>query len=298
MKKITLLIVLFVTFLGYSQESRLTIFSDNGEPFYVILNGLRQNEHPLTNIVIDQLPHEYYDAKIIFADTSIPMLEKKHLMMTDVDGKHGEFVYKIKQTKRGRKLRFYSFTEYAEILPPPSNVTIIHYNTVPLPAIQTTTTTTTTTTGGGGDQINIGINADADGASVGIGVNVNTGVSTTTTTTTTTTTGVGAHTDVVVLEDVDCYAMTNADFSQALSAIKSKTFSDSKLTLAKQVTRGNCLTAAQILNITKLFDYESTKLEYAKFAYPLCYNPENYWKVNDAFEFESTIEELNEYIGN
>ncbi len=39
MKKTTLLITLFVTFLSFSQESRLTIFSEDGEPFYVILNG-------------------------------------------------------------------------------------------------------------------------------------------------------------------------------------------------------------------------------------------------------------------
>jgi hypothetical protein len=295
MKKTTLLITLFITFLSFSQESRLTIFSDNGEPFYVILNGLRQNEQPVTNIAIDQLPHEYYDTKIIFANQNIPILEKKHLMMTDVDGKHGEFVYKIKQTKRGRKLRFYSFTEHAEILPPPSNVTIIQYNTIPLPTIQTTTTTTTTI-GGSGDQINVGINAN--GTNVGIGVNINTGTSTTTTTTTTSTTTGNPYTQVEIVEEVDCYAMSSADFSQALNSIKGKTFSDSKLTLAKQITKGNCLTAAQISKITNLFDYESDKLEYAKFAYPFCYNPENYWKVNEAFEFESSIEELNEFIEN
>lgn len=295
MKKTTLLITLFVTFLSFSQESRLTIFSDNGEPFYVILNGLRQNEQPVTNIAIDQLPHEYYDTKIIFANQNIPILEKKHLIMTDVDGKHGEFVYKIKQTKRGRKLRFYSFTEHAEILPPPSNVTIIQYNTIPLPTIQTTTTTTTTT-GGSGDQINVGINAN--GTNVGIGVNINTGTSTTTTTTTTSTTTGNPYTQVEIVEEVDCYTMSSADFSQALSSIKGKTFSDSKLTLAKQITKSNCLTAAQISKITNLFDYENNKLEYAKFAYPFCYNPENYWKVNEAFEFESSIEELNEFIEN
>lgn len=291
MKKITLTIFLFSIFLGFSQESRLTIFSDNGEPFYVILNGLRQNEQPVTNIAIDQLPHEYYDTKIIFADKNIPLLEKKHLMMTDVDGKHGEFVYKIKQTKRGRKLRFYSFTEYEQILPPPNNVTIIHYNTIPLPVIQTTTTTTTTN--GQGDHISIGINTNE--TNVGIGVNVNTGVSTTTTTTTTTST---PYTEVEIIEETDCYAISSSDFNQALNSIKRKTFSDSKLTLAKQITKGNCLTAAQIKRVTKLFDYESTKLEYAKYAYPLCYNPENYWKVNEAFEFESSIEELNEFIEN
>jgi hypothetical protein len=36
-------------------------------------------------------------------------------------------------------------------------------------------------------------------------------------------------------------------------------------------------------------------LEYAKFTHPFCFNPENYWKVNDVFEFESSIDELNAF---
>ncbi|MFK7780915.1 DUF4476 domain-containing protein [Psychroserpens sp.] len=294
MKKITILAVLLISLFASAQESRLTIFSEDGEPFYVILNGIRQNEEPVVNIAVDYLINEYYDTKIIFADESIPVLEKRHLMVVDVDNRHGEFVYKIKTTKRGKKLRFYSFTPFQQILPPPSNVSIIHYNANPLPPIQTITQTTTTTSSGNGDQINIGVGVNTGGTNVGVGINVNTGSSTTTTQTTTTT--IGTPSDVVIVEDTGCYAMTGPDFNQALESIRSKTFSDSKLTLAKQITKGNCLTSAQVSQITSLFDFEDTKLEYAKFAFSYCFNPENYWKVNNAFEFESTIEELDEHI--
>lgn len=295
MKKITLLTFLFFSLLSYSQESRLTIFSEDGDPFYVFLNGIRQNEQPVVNIAIDYLVNDYYDAKIVFDDESIPMIEKSHLMTTDVDNRHGEVVYKIKNTKRGKKLRYFSFTPFEAILPPPSNVSVIHYNAVPLGPITTTQTTTTTTTGGSGENVNIGVGVSVDG-NVGVGINVNTGSSTTTTTTTTTTTSGHIPGDVVVVEDTGCYAMSSSDFTQALASIKSKTFSDSKLTMAKQVTKGNCLTASQIKQIMTQFDFEDTKLQYAKFAYGYCFNPENYWKVNDAFQFESTIDELNEYI--
>lgn len=298
MKNFTLLALLFFSLFSYSQESRLTIFSEDGEAFYVFLNGIRQNEQPVVNIAVDYLTNEYYDAKIVFENESIPLLEKRHLMTVDVDGRRGEVVYKIKTTKRGKRLRYFSFTPFQAILPPPSNVQVIHYNTAPLGPIQTTTqTTTTTTTGGPGDNVNIGVGVNIDG-NVGVGINVNTGSSTTTQTTTTTTTSTGVHVpgEVIVVEDTGCYAMTSSDFSQALASIKAKSFSDSRLTLAKQVTQGNCLTSNQIKQIMTQFDFEDTKLEYAKFAYGYCFNPENYWKVNDAFQFESTIEELNEYI--
>lgn len=297
MKKITFLTLLLVSLFSNAQESRLTIFSEEGDAFYVILNGIRQNEEPVVNIAVDYLVNDYYDTKIIFADESIPVLEKKHLMVVDVDNQRGEVVYKIKNTKRGRKLRFFSFTPFQAIMPPPSNVSVIHYNATPLPPIQTVTqtTTTTTTSSGNGDQINIGVGVNAGGTNVGVGINVNSGMSTTTTQTTTTTVG-GAPTDVVIVEDTGCYEMSRSDFNQALASIESKTFSDSKLTLAKQITKSNCLNSGQIAHITGLFDFEDTRLEYAKFAYIYCFNPENYWKVNNSFQFESTIEELDEYI--
>ncbi|WP_417856545.1 DUF4476 domain-containing protein [Xanthomarina gelatinilytica] len=288
------LMLLFVSTLSVSQESRLTIFSEDGEAFYLFLNSIRQNEEPVVNIAVDYLTNDYYDAKIVFANESINQIEKKYLMAVDADGNRGEFVYKIKNSNRGRKLRFYSFTPFQSLMPPPEHVPVIHYNAVPLPPIQTITQTTTTTTTGNGDQINIGVGVNTNDTNVGVGIHVNSGITTTTTQTTTTT--IGNSTDVVIVEETDCYAMSPSDFNQALASIKSKSFSDSKLTLTKQVTKGNCLTSAQIAQITSLFDFEDTKLEYAKFAYSFCYNPENYWKVNNAFEFESTIEELHAYI--
>ena len=90
--------------------------------------------------------------------------------------------------------------------------------------------------------------------------------------------------------------MSQRDFSQAMESIRSKSFEDSKLTLAKQIVKGNCVTSGQIAQIMGAFDFEDTKLQFAKFAYTLCFNPENYWKVNEAFEFEMSIDELNDYI--
>ena len=48
--------------------------------------------------------------------------------------------------------------------------------------------------------------------------------------------------------------------------------------------------------VMKKFTYEESKLDYAKFAYEYCLDQGNYYKVNDAFDFELTIDELNEFI--
>lgn len=41
---------------------------------------------------------------------------------------------------------------------------------------------------------------------------------------------------------------------------------------------------------------ESDKLEYAKFAYNYCIDKNNYWEINDVFNFSSSVDKLNEYI--
>ncbi|MFM7683799.1 MAG: DUF4476 domain-containing protein [Bacteroidota bacterium] len=45
-----------------------------------------------------------------------------------------------------------------------------------------------------------------------------------------------------------------------------------------------------------IFGFEETKLDFAKFAYDYCFDVNNYFLVNDAFTFDSTKDELNEYL--
>ena len=92
------------------------------------------------------------------------------------------------------------------------------------------------------------------------------------------------------------WPMQPNDFAAAKNTISSKGFEDSKLTIAKQIISSNCLFASQVREVMALFDFEQTKLDFAKFAYNYTYDIGNYFKVNDAFDFESSIQDLNNYI--
>ncbi|MEI8201684.1 MAG: DUF4476 domain-containing protein [Bacteroidota bacterium] len=91
-------------------------------------------------------------------------------------------------------------------------------------------------------------------------------------------------------------AMNADDFHQLKMSVSSKSFENTKLEVAKQATAANWLMCDQVLEIMKLFSFESTKLDYAKFAYDRTLDKEKYYKVNDAFTFESSITSLNQYI--
>ena len=80
------------------------------------------------------------------------------------------------------------------------------------------------------------------------------------------------------------------------SSINSKTFEESKMTIAKQILNNNCLLSGQVREIMLLFTFEDSRLDFAKYAYGRTYDIGNYYKVNDAFTFESSIEDLDSYI--
>ena len=177
MKKYSLLFIAIFfssTFLA-QQSSNLVVFSEDGLSFYLILNGVRQNAKPETNIKVDGLTQPYYSAKIIFEDKTQPVLEKKVLQIQGAASTGPmEVTYKIKKNNKNvNVLRFFSETPLAQIMEQP-NVTVVHYNTVPMPEItqvviteQTTTTTTNTT-----DNVNINMSLGLP-ASMNMNVNIN-----------------------------------------------------------------------------------------------------------------------------
>ncbi len=144
----------------------------------------------------------------------------------------------------------------------------------------------------------IDVNVNMGGMGVDMNVNVRETYTETHTTTTTTTTGGSDHYVMPGYSGaIGCnWPMDESEFSNAKRSVASKDFEDSKMTVAKQITGANCLTADQVKRMMDAFDFEDSKLEYAKFAYDKTYDIGNYYKLNDAFDFESSIDELNEYI--
>lgn len=289
------------------QTSSLVIFTENGERFYLILNGIRQNDNPETNIQVDGLIANYYNTKIIFEDGTLGEVNKGALNVVDPNGIHGQVTYVVRHAKKGAyKIRFQSFV--ATPPPPPSNTTIVMYNTVPKPPISASvsiTETVTTITSAPGTTEHFGASVSVGGVNIGVNANVGgtstTTSSTTVTTTETYTTGSTTTTSPIVTETVTvgcsmATCMSPIDFQNALSSIASNNFEDSKLIVAKQIIESNCVTSKQVRKIMLLFDFEDSKLDFAKFAHSRTADPQNYYVINDAFDFEQSITELNNFI--
>jgi hypothetical protein len=324
MKKVLFLTVFVMTLSGlFAQKTNLIFFTEGGEKIYVILNSVLQNETAQTNVKVTDLPAPNYKLKILFEDSTITPLEK-NLMF----GQGTETTFNIKKNNKDEYVvRYLSEVPISQAPVPPVTQTVVVYSpsgpSVPVHPVATTTvsTTQTTVTSTGTttpvEGVSMGVNVGDGQQSLNLNMNVSgtgnnvAGTSTTssysTTTTTTTTTGVNTQPVVITPQPanplpgytgaVGCpYPMSPNDFEALKGTISSKSFDDSRLPIAKQAIASNCLLSSQVREIMMLFSFEDSKLELAKYAYGYTYDLGNYFKVNDAFTFETSIDELNQYI--
>ena len=327
------ILALFVSFSSFSQNN-LVIFSDDGEKFIMFVNNERQNEMPQANVKAENITQEGVRVKLAFNNKGIPELTKtlyfqesgKEYTFVLKQNRKGKYVLRLMSTvaivEEESEVELDDNTIYeTPIVVENSGNTEMKTTVV---KTETTSTTTTNSSPGGetsfsmsvGEEgVSVDLNEDEMGETISFDISVEgsvmdteTGVASSTTTTTTTT----YNESITVVEtDTEDYAssttnhvstgacdypVSNTEFSDISKSLKSKTFEDSKLTTAKQIAKNKCLLAAQVRDIMEMFDFEDTRLEFAKFAYEYVYDADNYYQVNDAFEYELSIDELNEYI--
>lgn len=303
MKKIYMIAAFMIPVICFAQQKmgNLTVFSEDGDKFYLVLNGEKQNDVPQTNIKIEELPQPYYSAKIIFADSTLEPISKKNLMITDAEGKMMDVTYKIKKDKqRKTKLAYFSAIEVQDDAMAPSGTYVRRWghpvNNNNNGGYSQTTTTTTSNVGSASISV--------PGMNVSIAVNDPIDSHTTTTTTTTSSSSQTYQTNSnsntnsnTNSNNNNCrWAMKPGDFSAAKKTITESSFDDTKLSTAKSIVSANCLSTDQVVEICKLFSFEESKLEFAKFAYKFTTDPKNYFKVNNVFSFSTSKEDLNSYI--
>ncbi|MFM2223809.1 MAG: hypothetical protein RJA07_11 [Bacteroidota bacterium] len=321
---------------SFAQKGNLILFAEEGERFTVVMNGIQQNASPETNVAIRRMPQGLYIVKIIFEDKDLGVVNDKINILPDhertfnIRKKKETLIEKrikneasiIKDGKRNDApaperyvIRIVSDNMVPlNYPPPPPNERVIIYDQAPINntiindgEVVHQTTTTTTTTSSNPDDVNINMNVGGLGGSINVNTNGMGGTTTTRQTTTVTHTSTDGNypapveNRVVYVEGyngpIGCpRPMNQQEFESAKQSIGTKTFEDSKLQIAKQIVGANCCTAAQVRSIMKLFTFEQSKLDFAKFAYKYTYDQKNYYKVNDAFEFESSISDLNTYL--
>lgn len=325
----SLVVSALVSLAAFTQTSDLVIFSDDGTKFTLIIDGEVKNEAPATRVVATGIRTGTPVLMLKFEDAAIAPLKQtgymdmgqEYTMMLTTNKKGARVLRMTGQAEVGTAAK----TEPTKPTPPPTFVedapggtTVTHE--VGMPGDEVITTTTVIEEGDPGlDGENVNINMGVNGVNFNMSVNAGgtTGSSTTSTTrttTTTTTTRTSAPAKPIIDTKpkptepavysmpgysgrVGCgWPMSATEFADVKKSIGSKSFEDSKMTLAKQVGGNRCFTVEQVKELMTLFSFEDSKLEIAKYAYDRTFDIDNYYKVNDAFTFESSIDDLNNHI--
>jgi Domain of unknown function (DUF4476) len=305
-----LMLLGILPFLGRAQGV-VTIFSEDGDRFYLVLNGVRQNQAPQTNVRVDGLTNDFYNAKVVFEDGNKPEISKNIPTKDAASGQFQEMTFKIKKTKDGElKMRFFGMTPVPVSYNPPPDMYVCHYGQAPQAnTVSQTTVTTTTTDQGGNGRVSFGVGATPPGNG-GVGITVvtqdpNSTVTQTTTTSYTTTTTTNGYNNGNASSNGQMgaapgcqYPMDWNSFKSAKATVENASFEDTKLSTAKSILASNCLNTDQVMAICKVFNFEDSKLAFAKMAYSKTTDPGNYFKVGNVFNFDASKTDLNNFIAN
>lgn len=329
----TFLLLLSAGAAWAQQTSNLTLFSENGEPFYASINSVQQNTEATANLQITDLSGEFVRVQIDFEDKNLGSIQKNYMLETGM-----LVTAMIKKNKKGEYvLRPFGQAVAIQNAPASADQPVIVYHDTPSlnadPVIDqnhqtdnvqhTVVTETSSVESSGNHSANVQMNVGGNSIQAGVqisdteampGVGNTTTHSSTSTTTTTTTTTSGGHLTaqqkqppVEVVEEslvagyngpVGCrgYLMSDAAFAKAKQTVENQSFEDDKLTVAKQIANSQCLSTAQITEMMAAFSFEDSKIEWAKTAYDRTYDVGNYWMLNDHFTFSASVDELNKYI--
>jgi hypothetical protein len=195
LRKISLLsaFILSATYMfAQVSNNNLVVFSQDGDKFSLIVNGMRQNEKPETNVKVTGLNAPNYKVRVIFENAGLAPIDQNIYMMDGGENvTNKEITYVISNTKKGMKLKGQSVADITPQGPAAPGQVIYVFNPSgnanPYSTTTTTTTTGSTTTTGTGVSTGVVMTVPPTGEQTTTTVNDGMGGTTSTTTTTTTT---------------------------------------------------------------------------------------------------------------
>ncbi len=92
--------------------------------------------------------------------------------------------------------------------------------------------------------------------------------------------------------------MNQNAFNQFLQTVRNTSFDNSKEKFIQTQLMSNDFTTAQVIQLLKEFSFDSNRLTVAKMCYNTCADRQNYIQVVNTFTFESSKNELTQYMAN
>ena len=261
-------------------QSNFTVFNNNGQTFYVILNGVKQNSLPQTNVVVSGLVNSAYSVKLIFSDGKTADIDKNFFIDSPCD-----ITTRIIFKKGKGKLKLISQIKTQGT---PTGETVINYRpdnnasfsdgSVGIGFIGNSTTTT--------GETETNMNQSGNG-SVTIKVMPNTSNDTVINTT--------PNSVSQIAVNLGCKnTLTNS--SVFIEDLKLQSFEDDRLDALKLALVNTCLYSADAEKIMDLFTFDANQLSAAKLLFDRLLDKDKASSLTKHITFDSTKMEFRNYI--
>jgi len=90
--------------------------------------------------------------------------------------------------------------------------------------------------------------------------------------------------------------MSKHEFKNLKRLIRAQSFESEKLDMAKQNLQNHWIISKQVRDIMYLLNYESSRLNFAKYAYDYTIDKDRYYRVYDALNYRSSADELDLFL--
>ncbi len=297
----------------------LNIFSQNGDKFFLFLNGVKQNETAQSNIRIQNVPALFYNVKIVFENKNFWPINKNNVFVSDEDDNLMDATYRIRRDKAGKpRFNFYSMTAINENFKAPAGMYVYNFGKTtpviaPVAAPESTgdvaiSKKTGAPIKGTISNVKVTVKDDANSKTHTTVKSITQKTTPPVKNTTTVTTGKSAdkttsvrkteETAKSIPENKKCngWPMGKGDLAVAKKTIEDAGKDDAKLSTAQEIIASNCLLASQVMEFCNLFKSEKSKLAFAKYAYRYTIDRKNYSEVNKALGLETSKKELSKFI--
>jgi len=91
-------------------------------------------------------------------------------------------------------------------------------------------------------------------------------------------------------------AVADPYFQHFIESLKNESFDSNRLQMIDNYLANTMVAASQINEMAKTFDFDSNRLTFAKNAYKKCYDPQNYFLLQNTFQFSSNYQTLTKWI--
>ena len=91
-------------------------------------------------------------------------------------------------------------------------------------------------------------------------------------------------------------AMGNSAFQSLKITIDNQWFSSGRMNIFEQAVQNNHFNSQQVTELVQLFSFNNDQLKVAKRAYTKTVDPQNYFMVSNALQFNSAVRNLTAYI--